>query len=145
MAYDSTGKEKPLVFLPRGEVRLFRKCDRGLFYSNMAVGKGMVLLNTEYCNKYNYSEQNYTRALLVRKLQYKIDFPSHIHLVKILENKVQMLNFPLNWDDVRGDEDVWGGKSWMPKTKDPKTKNPHIRGTIYPSQLPSYIDTRKYC
>ena len=94
VAYDSTGEEKPLVFLPRGEVRLFRKCDRGIFYSNMAVGKGMVLLNTEYRNKYNYSEQNYTRDLLVHKLQYKIALPSHIHLVDFFLEQSSDVKFP---------------------------------------------------
>ena len=60
--------------------------------------------------------------------------------MKIVENKVQMLNFPLNWDDVRGAEDIIG-KSWMPKRKDPKTKNvTHQRGFLtHPNHHPREI------
>ena len=53
----------------------------------MATGQETVLLNTVDHNKYQYSESNYTRDLLARKLQYKIALPSHRHLVKIVEEK----------------------------------------------------------
>ena len=46
VAYDSTGENKLLVYLPRGEVRYFHQCNRGLFYSDMATLQGAVLLNT---------------------------------------------------------------------------------------------------
>ena len=104
VAYENTGENKFLVYLTRGEVRSLKQCDRGLFYSDMSAGQGTVLLNTVEQNKYKYSQSNYTRDLMACKLQYKIDLPSHRHLGKILEKKVQMLNFPLNWDDVRGAE-----------------------------------------
>ena len=73
----------------------------------MAVGQGTVLLNTAEHNKSKYSKRDYTRDLLAHKLQYKITFPSHRHLVEVVENKVQMLNCLLNHDDVRGAEDIW--------------------------------------
>ena len=59
----------------------------GLFYSDMAVGEGKLLLDTVDHNKSNYSEHNYTRDLLARKLQYKISLPSHRHLVKLWRTK----------------------------------------------------------
>ena len=62
----------------------------------MAEGEGRVLLNTVDRNKSKYYKRNYTRDLLARKLQCKIALPSHRLLVKIVEDKVQMLNFPLN-------------------------------------------------
>ena len=96
MSYDSTGENKFLVYLPRGEVRSFTQCERGLFYSDMASGEGTVLLNTVDHIKSKFSERGYTRALLARKLQYKIALPSHRHLVKIVEDKVQILNCPIN-------------------------------------------------
>ena len=83
----------------------------------MAAGKGAVLCNTVDHNKYKYSESDHTRALLARKLQYKIALPCHRHLVKIVEDKVQMLNCPLNRDDVRGAEDIWGGNLGCLKVK----------------------------
>ena len=55
----------------------------GLFYSDMAVGEGKLLLDTVDHNKSKYSEHNYTRDLLARKLQYKIALPSNRHLVKM--------------------------------------------------------------
>ena len=110
VSYDSTGENKFLIYLPKGEISSFKKCERGLFYSHMATGEA-VLLNTVYHNKYKYSKCDYTRDLLARKLQYKIALPIHRHLVKILEDNVQMLNCPLNQDDIRGAEEILG-KNW---------------------------------
>ena len=110
VSYDSTGKNKFLVCMPKEEVRSLTQCERGLFYSDMDVGE-TVLLNTVDYNISKYSEHDYTRALMERKLQYKIALPSHRHLVKIVEDKVQMLNCPLNRDDFRGAKDTWG-KTW---------------------------------
>ena len=105
MSYNSTDKNKFLVYLTKGEVRSFTHCERGLFYSGMAVGE-TVILNTVDYNKYKYSEHEYTRVLLARKLQYKISLPRHRHLVKIVEDKVKMLNYLLNIDDVIGAEHI---------------------------------------
>ena len=97
----------------------------------MATGQGTVLLNNAYHNKSKYYECDYTRALLARKLQYKIALPSHIHLVKIVEDKVQMLNFLLNRDDVRGTEEIWGVNLGCLKGNTPRQKTPHTRGGIF--------------
>ena len=43
VAYDSTGANRFLVYLPRREVRSFQQFDRGLFYSDMAAGQGALL------------------------------------------------------------------------------------------------------
>ena len=61
----------------------------------MAVGE-TVIVNTVYYNISKYSEREYARYLLARKIQYKIALPSHRHLVKIVEDQVQMLNCALN-------------------------------------------------
>ena len=96
VSYNGNGDNKFLVYLPRGKVRSFRKCEREIFYSDMAEREVTVPLNTVDHNKYKYSKRNHTRALLAGKLQYKIALPGHRHLVKIVEDKVQMLNCPLN-------------------------------------------------
>ena len=62
----------------------------------MAAVEGTVLLNTVDHNKSKYSKRDYTRDLLACKLQYRIDLPSHRHLVKNVEDKVKMLKCPLN-------------------------------------------------
>ena len=98
----------------------------------MDVGGLNVLLSTVYHNKSNYSERNYTRGLLARKLQYKIDLPSHRHLVKMVEEKVQMLNCPLNLDDVRGAEDIWGGNIGCLKGNTPRQKRHSSEGKFCP-------------
>ena len=74
----------------------------------MDTVQGVVLLNNIGHHKSKYSKHNHTRALLAHNIQYKIALPNHRHLVKIVGNKVQMLNFPINWDDVRGAEHIWG-------------------------------------
>ena len=65
--YNSTGGNKLLVHLPGGKIRSFTKFDRDLFYSNMAA-RETVLVNTVEHNISKYSERDYTRALLARKL-----------------------------------------------------------------------------
>ena len=82
-----------------------------------------MLVNTVEFNTSKYSECDYNKTLLAKKLQYIIALPSHRHLIKIVEDKVQMINCSLNFDDVRRAEDIWGGKPRMPKSKYPKTKN----------------------
>ena len=68
VSYFSTAEKKFLVHLPGGKIRSFTKCERGLFYSDMSAGK-TVLVNTVEHNISKYSERDYTRALLVQKLQ----------------------------------------------------------------------------
>ena len=136
VSYNSTVKNKFLVYLPKGKIRSFTQCEWGLFYSVMAVGE-TVLVNTVDYNISKYSKRDCIRALLARKLQYKIALPRHRHLVKIVKDKVQMLNFPLNRNDVRGAEDIRGGNLGYLKGKTPRQKMPHIRGKILP--LPTNI------
>ena len=136
VSYDSTGEKKFLVHLPGCKIRYFTQYDRGLFYSVMSAGE-TVLINTVDHNISKYSECDYTRTLLAQNLQYKIALPSHRHPVKIIENKVQMLNCPLNCDDVRGAEVIWGKNLGCLKGKNPRQKTPHTRGNILP--LPTTI------
>ena len=100
----------------------------------------MVLFNTVHYNISKYSECDYTRYLLAQKLQYKIAFPIHRHPVKILKDKVHMLNCPLNRDDVKGPEDIWG-KPGIPERENLKTKNAtHQRVNFtHPYQYPKNI------
>ena len=93
VSYNSTGENKFLVHLPIEKIRYFTQCERVLFYSNMAAGD-TVLTNTVDYNISKYSDRDYTRDLLAQKLQYKIYLPIDKHLVKIVENKLQMLNCP---------------------------------------------------
>ena len=59
----------------------------------MAAGDTVLINNVDY-NISKYSDRDYTRDLLAQKLQYKIYLPIDKHLVKIVENKLQMLNCP---------------------------------------------------
>ena len=54
VSYDSTNEKKFLVYLPKGKIRCFIQCERGLFYFNVAAGD-TVLVNAVYYNIYNYS------------------------------------------------------------------------------------------
>ena len=104
----------------------------------MAAVEGTVLLNTVDHSKYNYSKRDYTRDLLSRKLQYKISFPSHRYLVKIVEDKVQILNCPLNCDDIRGAKDIWGRGLGCLKGNTPRQKRHTSEDKCFPSLSPSY-------
>ena len=69
VAYNITGENKFLVYPPRGEVRSFNQCDRGVLYPDMVTGQGVVLLNTVEHNKSKYSQRDYTRGLFSHHLQ----------------------------------------------------------------------------
>ena len=121
VSYNITGENKFLVYLKKGNIKSFTQCERCLFYSKMAAGETLIVNTVDY-NISKYPERDYTRDLLTQKLQYKIDLPSHRHLVKIVEDKVQMLNCPLNRDYITGVEDIWGKNLGCLKGKTPIQK-----------------------
>ena len=63
VSYDSTGENKFIVHLSRGEVRSLTQCERVLFYSNMAA-RETVLVNTAEFNTVKYYERDYTMGIL---------------------------------------------------------------------------------
>ena len=73
----------------------------------MDAGETVLLNNVDH-NKSKYSKRDYNRALLESKPEYKIALPSHRHLVKIVGDKVQRINYPLNRDDIRGAVEIRG-------------------------------------
>ena len=118
-------KKNFLVYLPKGKPDLLHNA-RGVSYTPKWLQGRRCFVNTVDYNIYKYSERDYTRPLLAQKLQYKIALTSHRNLVKIVEDKVQILNCPLNRDDVRGAGDIWGKNLGCLKGKTPRQNTPHI-------------------
>ena len=102
----------------------------------MAAGETVLVNTVEIISSKDY-ECDYTMVLLAQNLQYKITLSSHRHLVVIVQDKVQMINCPLNCYDVRGAEDIWGKNLGCLKGNTPRQKTPHIRGEIL--SLPTTI------
>ena len=74
-------------------------------------------------------------ALEARKLQYKISIPSHKHLIKNVEDKTQMENFPLGCSYVEGNGDIWGDNLVFLTGKNLRRKTPHIRSKLVPISM----------
>ena len=94
------------LHLPRGEMRHFRQCPRGIFFYEMTDSKATVLVNYVEYNHYRYSDRGCYRALEARNLQYKVALSRHRHLIKIIENNIHMEFFLFNHDDVKGADKI---------------------------------------
>ena len=81
-------------------------------------------------------------ALDARKLQYKLALPSHRHLIKIVENKTHIENFPLNLNSAKGTEDIWWENLGCLTGKNPCRRTPHIRETLL---LIPLTNLQRYC
>ena len=65
-----------------------------------------MLVNTVEDNKNKYSNRDYSRAVLARKIQ-NMGNPSYRHFCKIVRSN-QLRNSPILEEDVRAAEDIFG-------------------------------------
>jgi hypothetical protein len=66
-----------------------------------------LVINTVDENKSRYSNRDYSRAVLARKLQKIIGWPSTRDYIKLVETK-QLPNCPIERDDIMAAEDIFG-------------------------------------
>jgi hypothetical protein len=83
--YDQAGDAFNL-FKPDGTTRSFKRSASGLYVSEATVGT--VLVSTVAANKSNYTNADYERALLARKLQIILGHPSSRELQVLLEKRL---------------------------------------------------------
>ena len=69
--------------------------------------QAQVHVNTMADNKSSYSNTAYIHALAARKLQIKIGNPTAQEFIKIASRNL-LLNCPINRDDIRAGEDIFG-------------------------------------
>jgi hypothetical protein len=92
-----------------GTARCFTQSPKELFYLDTALFKtnNTVLINTVADNQYKYSNRDYSRALLARKIQRIVGRPSTRQFLNILNNNT-LPNSPVTYHDVMAAENIFG-------------------------------------
>eukprot|EP00957_Ditylum_brightwellii_P099931 7615267-Ditylum_brightwellii.AAC.1 len=127
------------VHLSDGRVRVFRQSPRGLYYTVIGGEEGMAFVNTVASKKSNYSNADYTRAVLARKIQARIGRPSTKTFLDVIDNN-KLRNCPVERRDIAAADDIFGPDLGNLKGKTTKRKNNPSRQHI--TNLPPYIMER---
>jgi hypothetical protein len=90
-----------------GSERRFQQANSGLFYMDTEQTSGTVLVNTVEENKSKYTERDYQRALVSRRLQNTIGNKSTADLLHIVKENL-LKNCPVTTDDIMAAEDILG-------------------------------------
>jgi hypothetical protein len=86
VTYDSVDGNEFRVHKDDGTRRIFKQSGRGLFYMDTQSGEtGTTLVNTVAENKSRYTNRDYSRAELARRLQRVIGRPSTRDYLQIFE------------------------------------------------------------
>lgn len=95
VTFDSRSGNKFLVHKGDGTVQSFRQAKRGLYYLDTAAEVASSFLSTVAENKAKCNEQDYSCAVLARRIQKSIGRPSFKTFLRILEKKC-LKNCPIN-------------------------------------------------
>jgi Zinc knuckle len=104
ISYDSEINE--FVVTKNGMTHIFVESGC-LYYYNTAQYGEFSLITTVANNQYSYSKQDYSQALLARRLQRIIGRPSTRQFIQILNNN-QLRNSPVTRYDVTAAENIFG-------------------------------------
>ena len=113
VTFDSHDDNAFHVHKEDGTKRVIKQSKPGLYYCNMKDNndnsKKMEpsLINTIADNKSKYTNRDYWRAVLARKLQKTIGWQTTRTLIRIIKNK-EISNCPITVKDVIAAEDIFG-------------------------------------
>lgn len=106
--YDSKEGNQFVVKDPDGShYGTFKQAARGLYYQDLKAADAVAMVATVDENKSKYTNRDYQRALLARKIQRIIGRPSTRQYIKIIDNH-QLPNCPINKDDIIAAEHIFG-------------------------------------
>ena len=137
VAYDSNTGNAFHVHKPDGTKRVFQQSKRGLYYMDTAT-TGITLVNTVEDNKSNFSNIDYSRALLARKVQKMIGRPSNRTFLKIIDNKL-LPNCPVTRRDIAIATAIFGPDIGSLKGKTVRQGGTHVEATL--TDIPASIMT----
>ncbi len=125
VTFDSNGENQFVVRKDDGTTRCFKQSRRGLYY--LETGKtSTVLVNTVDDNKSRYTNRDYLKATLARKLQNIIGRPSTRTYLHIIDNNL-MPNCPITRADILAAEDIFGPNLGSLKGKTTHSTTDHVR------------------
>jgi hypothetical protein len=128
VTYDSRDGNQFTVHKPDGTNRVFRQSDRGLFYMDGAGdADGVTLVSTVEGNKYSYTNRDYSRAVLARKIQTTIGRPSTRTFINIVE-QILLPNCPITKRDILAAEHIFGPDVGLLHGKTVRRKATRVEG-----------------
>jgi hypothetical protein len=107
VTYDSAASKAFVLHKSDGSERQFEQANSGLFYMDTEQTSNTVLVNTVEENKSKYTERDYQRALVARRLQNTIRHKSTADLLHIVKENL-LKNCPVTTDDIMVAEDILG-------------------------------------
>jgi len=137
VVYDSKDGHAFRVHKADGSVRTFNKSERGLFYMDTdGNAEGITLINTVANNRSNYTNRDYSRAVLARQIQKTIGRPSTRAFISIVENHL-LPNCPIMKQDIVAAEHIFGRDIGTLKGKTVRHTAPRVEG--YTVDIPSTV------
>lgn len=130
------------IHKPEGTKHQFKESPRGLFYldamaqRNSSGEHDMMLIMTVNENKARYTQREFERAKLARKIQHTLGQIGTKQYLKIVESN-QLPNCPVNRDDVEAAEDIFGTSVSGLKGKTVRKQPVVVTGSLV--QLPMEI------
>ena len=134
ITHDSDNNNEFVVHKGDGTTRHFRESERGLCYMEVdddPSATGEVLINTAADNKNKYTQSDYLRAVLARKIQRRVGHPSLRTFVEIVDKK-KLKNCPVQREDVAAAEDMFGPDVSSLKGKTARTHSEQVRVQVLP-------------
>ena len=114
VTYDSDNNNQFIVHRPDGTQRIFQQSSRGLYFLDTSRTpqpvngtKDTVLVTTIADNASNFSNADYSQAVLAQKLQKIIGRPTTRAFIYFIENNL-LPNYPVNRRDVLRAEQIFG-------------------------------------
>jgi hypothetical protein len=126
--FDSENRNRFTIHKKGGSTRDFRESKKGLYYIDTRADAVALTINTVDDNKYRYTNRDYSRAPLARKMQDTIGRPSTRSYLQIIDSNL-LPNFPVTRDDVIAAEDIFGPTLGSLKGKTTRSGTSHGRDT----------------
>jgi hypothetical protein len=106
VTYNSSNGNEFHIHKPDGTMQVFRQSDHRLFYMDTAHDMaGVTLINTVAENRSSYTNREYARAVLARRIQKIIGRPSTQHFMAIVERNL-LPNCPIASKDTIAAENI---------------------------------------
>eukprot|EP00934_Nitzschia_sp_Nitz4_P002894 Nitzschia sp. Nitz4//scaffold489_size5144//2753//5083//NITZ4_009231-RA/size5144-processed-gene-0.2-mRNA-1//1//CDS//3329552900//2884//frame0 len=134
--FDSNQEGSFIVTKPDGETFHFTESQNGLYYLDTTITQPdeTVLVNTVEDKRDSYTDADYSRAVIARKLLIKIGRPSIKDFKHIIQSRA-IPNCPVTIRDVRMAEDIFGPDIGSLKGKTTR-RRPHRVRSDFVQQLP---------
>ena len=132
VTFDSDINNQFIVHRPDGTQRIFQQSSRGLYFLDTSLTpqpvngtKDTVLVTTVADNASNFSNADYSQAVLARKLQKIIGRPTTRAFIYFIENNL-LPNCPVNRRDVLRAEQIFGPDLGSLKGKTVRRQPPRV-------------------